>query len=73
MIFFHVTFALFFVVLPTLRAGLESFTFAFFNAGFVAGLEAVVVLAFFCVVTAGFLASALIEAVTASFAESTSF
>ena len=41
--FFHVTFALFFVVFPTLRIGLESFTFAFFNAGLVAGFLVVVV------------------------------
>jgi len=34
---------LFFVVFPTLRTGLESFTFDFFNAGLVAGFLVVVV------------------------------
>ena len=43
---------MFFVVFPTLRTGLESFTFAFFNAGVVlfffsvAGLEGVTVFSF---------------------------
>ena len=34
---------MFFVVFPTLRTGLESFTFDFFNAGLVAGFLVVVV------------------------------